>query len=219
MNKWEYGGLYKKYDMSGIIEVGTGKLKVHNIFDPLPDFMKEADCIFCDPPCSKANINSFYTKADRTDYQTDYLPFAERFFECVDEINPTRLFVEVFKSNFEYFIQEIARRFPFVKVYESKYYNNNKNKCWIIQGTQENEIYNFNGLDESKIIAEICNEVPFECIGDLCMGQGLVGSNAYRVRKKFVGTEINKKRLAVLVDSITISEKIPNLIEKIIQTE
>ena len=51
------------------------------------------------------------------------------------------------------------------------------------------------------------------------MGQGLVGSNAYRVRKKFVGTEINKKRLAVLVDSITISEKIPNLIEKIIQTE
>ena len=34
------------------------------------------------------------------------------------------------------------------------------------------------------------------------MGQGLVGWNAYKNGKKFVGTEINKKRLAVLVDKI-----------------
>ena len=177
-NKWEYGGLYKKYNMDGTIEVGTGKLKVHNIFDTLPDFMKEADCIFSDPPCSTANINSFYTKADRTDYQMSYSPFADRFFECIDEIKPARLFVE------------------------SKYYHNNKNKCWIIQGTDIEEVYDFDGLDESKIIAEICEKVPFECIGDLCMGQGLVGWNAYKNGKKFVGTEINKKRLAVLVDKI-----------------
>ena len=50
MNKWEYGGAYKKHDMEGIIEVGTGEVKVHNIFDKLPDFMRKADCIFCDPP-------------------------------------------------------------------------------------------------------------------------------------------------------------------------
>lgn len=201
-NKWEYGGLYKKYNMDGTIEVGTGKLKVHNIFDTLPDFMKEADCIFSDPPCSTANINSFYTKADRTDYQMSYSPFADRFFECIDEIKPARLFVEVFKSNFEHFKDEISKRYSFVKVYESKYYHNNKNKCWIIQGTDTEEVYDFDGLDESKIIAEICEKVPFECIGDLCMGQGLVGWNAYKNGKKFVGTEINKKRLAVLVDKI-----------------
>lgn len=202
MNKWEYGGLYRKYDMEGIIEVGTGKLKVHNIFDPLPEFMKEADCIFCDPPCSKANINSFYTKADRTDYQSDYMPFAERFFECIDEINPTRLFVEMFKSNYGYFVEQISKRYKYIRIYESKYYHNNKNKCWIIQGTQEEELYNFDNLDESIIISEICNKVPFDCIGDLCMGQGLVGWNAYKNNRKFVGTELNKKRLAVLVDKI-----------------
>lgn len=205
-NKWEYGELYKNHNMEGIIEVGTGKLKVHDIFEPLPKFMKEADCVFCDPPCSKANLNCFYTKADRTDYQTDYLPFAERFFECIDEINPTRLFVEVFKSNYEYFIKEITKRFPFIKVYDSKYYNNKNNKCWIIQGTQKEEFYDFNGLDESKIITKICSQVPFKCIGDLCMGQGLVGKNAYKVGKSFVGTEINKKRLAVLVDFIQQKE-------------
>lgn len=202
MNKWEYGGLYKEYDMKGIISVGTGTLKVHNIFDELPEFMKEADCIFCDPPCSKANINSFYTKAGRNDYQEDYMPFANRFFECIDEINPKRLFVEVFASNFDFFMKEIERRYPFVIVYESHYYNSSKNKCWIIQGTQEEEIYDFNGKDESKIIKLICERVPFSCIGDLCMGQGLVGKNAYINERRFVGTELNEKRLAVLVDFI-----------------
>ena len=202
MNKWEYGGAYKKHDMEGIIEVGTGEVKVHNIFDKLPEFMKKADCIFCDPPCSKANINCFYTKAGRTDYQESYMPFAERFFECIDEIKPTRLFVEVFKSNYDYFLSEIRKRYPFVKVYQSKYYNKASNKCWIIQGTQEKEEYGFDGLDESVIIAEICKSVPFGCIGDLCMGRGLVGLNAFLNAKNFVGTEINKKRLAVLIERI-----------------
>ena len=206
MNKWEYGEIYKKYDMKGEISIGTGIVKVHNIFDKLPDFMKKADVIFCDPPCSLTNINTFYTKADRNDYQTSFEPFKIRFFECIDEIKPKQLFVEVFKSNKNDFLIECQKRYKFVKVYDSKYYNNNKNKCWIIHCADFEVDYPINGIDEAKIIAWICKNIDFNCIGDLCMGRGLVGYNAFINNKHFVGTELNKKRLAVLIDNI--NEKI-----------
>lgn len=49
MVEFEYGGKYKKYDMTKTWEIGGGTLKVHDIFDPLPDFMMRADCMFVDP--------------------------------------------------------------------------------------------------------------------------------------------------------------------------
>lgn len=204
MNKWEYGEVYKKYNMEGEIKIGTGILKVHDIFDKLPNFMKDADCLFCDPPCSLININSFYTKAERTDYQTSFDPFKERFFDCVDKINPNNLFLEVFKSNKESFLKKVKERYPYVQIYENTYYHNKKNKCWIIQGTRkEKDLIDLNGIDEETAIEKVCKEVDYKCIGDLCMGRGLVGYNAFKNNKRFVGTEINKKRLAVLVDNIT----------------
>ena len=206
MGDWEYGGVYKKYDMDKEIHVGGGVLKVHNIFEPLPEFMSEADCIFCDPPCSKGNINSFYTKADRTDYQVDYTPFARRFFQCIDEIKPQKLFVELFKSNKEFFKKKRKKRYKYTEMYETTYYHNKKNKCYIIACSNEPiPDYPFQGMDEENVIEWICKNVQYECIGDLCMGQGLVGKHAFNNNKRFVGTELNKKRLAVLVDYITNS--------------
>lgn len=203
MSKWEYGEVYKNYNMEGVIEIGTGKVKVHNIFDELPEFMKEADCIFVDPPCSLGNINTFYTKAERTDHQSSYEPFKKRLFECIDEIQPKILYLEVFKSNKNSFIEECEKRYKFVEVVESSYYHNKKNKCWIIQCCNE-EINKPNTfLDEEDFINWICSNVNYTCIGDLCMGRGLVGYYSYLNKKKFVGTELNSKRLAVLIDKIS----------------
>lgn len=203
MSKWEYGGTYKKYDMRGNIKAGTGIVKVHNIFDPLPSFMKQADCIFCDPPCSKGNLNSFYTKADRTDYQSSYVPFAERFFECLDEIKPGTVFVEVFAANHDYFMEQLKARFEYVKEYNTTYYHKESCKCWIIQASNvSNATYPFDGMDEQDVISYICEKVPFFCIGDLCMGRGLVGFYANQNGRFFVGTELNEKRLAVLLERI-----------------
>lgn len=199
---WEYGSFYKKYNMSGKIKIGTGEIQVHDIFETLPDFMKKSDIIFSDPPCSKGNINSFYTKADKNKYHQSFEPFQKRFFECIDEINPKQIFIEVFKSNYDYFLEQLRQRYRYVNVYNSMYYFNPKNNCCILNGTNKNHVYPIHEIDESKIIEWICKNIDFECIGDLCMGMGLVGFYANKYNKKFVGTELNEKRLAVLMERI-----------------
>lgn len=208
-NKWEYGGVYKNYNMDGEIKVGTGTLKVHDIFNPLPSFMTDADCIFIDPPCSLANINTFYTKADRTDYQESFEPFTQRLFECIDEIKPNKLFLEVFKSNKARFISECEKRYSNVTVYDTTYYHSKSKRCYVIACSNDSDTsnYPFNDMDEENVIEWVCKNVDYNCIGDLCMGQGLVGYNAFINNRKFVGTELNKKRLAVLVDKITKYKK------------
>lgn len=209
-SKWEYNEYYKNHDMSVDIQTGTGIVKVHNVFDPLPDFMKQADCIFVDPPCNLSNINSFYTKADRLDYQQSYLPFQNRLFECIDEISPKRLFLEVFTSNLAAFKAECEKRFKNVRTYNTTYYFNKRNKCYILACDNEETLceYPFDGIDEETAIEWICKSVYFDCIGDLCMGQGLVGWYANQAGKRFVGTELNLKRLAVLVESIETNKKL-----------
>lgn len=201
---WEYGEVYKKYDMSGIINIGTGTVKVHDIFNPLPDYMKNADVIFSDPPCSEGNLKTFYTKADLEKLKF-FEDFQKRFFECVDEIKPKTLFLEVFANNKNSFYNECLKRFKQVIVLDSYYYHNKKNKCWVYYCCDEIDpkiVELLNNRDEQKIIELICKNYNFECIGDLCMGRGLVGYYANKYNRKFVGTELNQKRLAVLIDRI-----------------
>lgn len=201
---WEYGEVYKKYDMSGIINIGTGTVKVHDIFNPLPDYMKNSDVIFSDPPCSEGNLKTFYTKADLKKLKF-FEDFQKRFFECVDEIKPKTLFLEVFANNKNSFYNECLKRFKQVIVLDSYYYHNKKNKCWVYYCCDEIDpkiVELLNNRDEQKIIELICKNYNFECIGDLCMGRGLVGYYANKYNRKFVGTELNQKRLAVLIDRI-----------------
>jgi hypothetical protein len=189
--------------MSGVIEIGTGKIKVHDIFDELPNFMEQADCIFVDPPCSDGNLKSFYTKAD-LEKRDSILKFNNRLFDLIDKINPKHLFVEVFKSNFDEIFRKINERYGTdMVVFESHYYGNTKNKCWIIYASLEEVKFKIPLMDEEKVIEYICKNLEFDCIGDLCMGKGLVGFYANKYGKKFAGTELNKKRLACLIEHIS----------------
>ena len=38
------------------------RVTVHDIFDPLPDFMHRADLVFVDPPYNGAQLTGYYTK-------------------------------------------------------------------------------------------------------------------------------------------------------------
>lgn len=203
MSKFEYRGFYQRYDMNGEIKVGTGIVKVHDIFDSLPLFMKEADCLFIDPPCSEGNYKSFYTKANiPLMHGINY--FNSRLFELIDYINPKHLFIETFKSNNETIFSRLKELYGTnLKEFNSYYYGNTKNKCSILYAYLEEEnTFEVPYLDEEKAIEFICKNLEFDCIGDLCMGKGLVGFYANKYNKKFVGTELNEKRLACLIEHI-----------------
>lgn len=203
--KWEYGGAYKAVNMEGIISLpNNSKLKVCDLTTEMPDFMKSADTLFIDPPCSQGNLKSFYTKSEK-ELPLKFSEFEENLFKRIAQVAPKYLFLEVFKSNKERFLERCKQMFDSVVIYDSFYYNSRKNKCWILQCTNEasnREYPELQNIDEEKVIKWICENHKYTCIGDLCMGKGLVGRYAFQAGKQFVGTELNKKRLAVLVDHI-----------------
>jgi hypothetical protein len=203
-DNWEYKGFYRKYDMTGVIELpNDSKLKVCDLIEEMPAFMKDADTIFIDPPCHMGNLRSFYTKSD-IHLNNSYNCFNNMLFKRIDEIKPKHLFIEVFASNYNYILEQSKNRFKNVIIYESFYYKNKNNKCWVFHCSNETITINPSicNIDEEMIIKWIGKNHEYNCIGDLCMGTGLVGKYAFDSGRKFVGTELNKKRLAILVHYI-----------------
>ena len=210
MNKWDYGGAWRNHDMTGEIHLAQGVVKVQDIVKGMPDFMRQADMLFIDPPCSQGNLKSFYTKADQS-LPFGYDEFDLALWRCIDNIQPRQLFVETFKSNHTRILAAMQQRYPSVLVYDSHYYNRANNRCWIVHGfTGTPQHLPISGMDEAKVIEWLCHNVDAECVGDLCMGRGLVGWHAYQAGRRFVGTELNPKRLAVLVDRIRTAEAKPH---------
>ncbi len=204
---WDYGDAYKRNDIdfSKPITVGTGTVQVHDIFNPLPDFMSRADIIFCDPPYNISALKTYYTKADLTEKPESYDAFTSRFFECIDEINPHTVVIEAGLKQTNIYSSELSKRYPTVMTFDSWYYGNRNNKCNIIYATR-NElpecIKTMPPMDEENVIEYLCKNLEYSCIGDLCMGQGLVAYYSNKYGKPFVGTELNFKRLAVCVERV-----------------
>lgn len=205
VSKWNYGDAYIRHPIeSGNIVVFEDGSTVapHNIFDPLPAFMQSADLIFVDPPWNKGNLNTFYTKAGRTDYQESFEVFYKRLFSCIADIHAKTCYIEVGKEYLCTFMEQAKRLYKYVTFYNSTYYHQKDNLCYVIHAGNKRRNHHLDGMDEEDIIAWICEHEDYTCVGDLCMGLGLVGINAYANQKQFVGTELNPKRLAVMVEKI-----------------
>lgn len=207
MTNWEYGGIYHEYDMEGTIHLpNDSKVQVCDWIEFMPEFMKEADTLFVDPPWNMGNVNTFYYKADKEHLSGfDFLRFSEYLFLRIDQIGPKYLFLEMGKQFLAYYLTECQKRYKYVTFYNSSYYHKKDNKCYVIHATNDSKHKRYKELedmDEEDIIAWLTKNHQYDCIGDLCMGRGLVGKGAFLNGKKFVGTELNKKRLAVLVDFI-----------------
>ncbi len=207
MSKWNYGDAYIRHPISDnelVIFDDDSTVKVHNIFDKLPNFMLRADLLFVDPPWNLGNLNTFYTKAERTDHQKNFETFYNRLFECIKKIAPTTCYIEVGKEYLSEFIQEMKRMYKYVTFYNSSYYHKRVNMCYVIRGSSKRKRLPLDYMDEEDIIEWVCKNENYSCVGDLCMGMGLVGLNAHKANKQFVGTELNHKRLSVLLDKINL---------------
>lgn len=202
--RWEYGCAYQRHPVEGQqVTFADGSIvQPHNLFDPLPEFMRQADLIFVDPPWNVGNINSFYTKAGRDDYQESFLPFLDRLFFRIADIGPRFCYVEIGKEFLADVVIKMRALFRTVTFYNATYFHKRDNLCYVVRGAKTRKKLSLDGLDEENIIEWICANEDYSCIADLCMGRGLVGLNAHANGKRFVGTELNHKRLAVLVEKL-----------------
>lgn len=158
--------------------------------------MQGADLVFCDPPWNQGNLRSFYTKNAQA-LRHGWDEFMGALFAAIQSIHPKTAYLEVGKQYLADFIIRMRAIFPAVTFYNSMYYGRPENHCYIIRGSARNRKLDLDGMDEEDIIRWICANEEYECIADPCMGQGLVALYASAAKKRFVGTDINPKRLAV----------------------
>jgi hypothetical protein len=198
--KWRYGDSWEKFpiEKGDLWKAGTGIVAVHDIFDELPEFVLSADLIFIDPPYSSGALRSFYTKAGICPYRK-WDDFVSRLFECIKQIGPQICYIEIGNQ----FVNEFYARLPFEYKQRWSVVYCRKNPTHIIRGGKIGQIdYDFTGIDEMRCAEIIMQIENYGIAGDLCMGRGLVGVAAYKAGKKFVGTELNKRRLACLLGKI-----------------
>lgn len=186
-------------------------VQVHDLFDQLPEFMKRADTIFTDIPYNQSLLMNFSNRKEATLSPKNTISFAdftERFFDCIEILGPKFLFIEVGKEALADYLIKARELYLYVTFYNNTYYKKQSNKCYIIHATNEYRRRKcpLEDLDESQAVKWLCENHDFDVIGDLCMGEGLVGKCAYQAGKPFVGIDINGKRLQVLVDYIKKQE-------------
>lgn len=204
MTKWKYGDAWEQFPIEpgqvwGILANGS-KVAVHDIFDPLPQFMHTAELLFVDPPWNQGNLNAFYTKAGRDDYQ-EWKQFTAVLFRRIGEMSPATCYIEIGNQFVDGWHQLLSSLYPVVQRWPVVYYR--KHPTNIIRGGQSPIDYDFTGIDEAKAIGVIGQVDGRGVMADMCMGQGLVGMSAWAAGRPFVGTELNKRRLANLLQKLS----------------
>lgn len=201
--KWLYGNAWEEFPIEegevwGIPANGS-KVAVHDIFNPLPRFMLSADLLFIDPPWNQGNMTSFYTKADMDNLHR-FNEFADILFCRIEEIRPNTCYIEIGNQAVEEWHGRLSRHFAMVQRWSVVYYR--KYPTNIIRGGSSPIDFDFTGMDEAAAIKLVGEIEDYTEMGDLCMGRGLVGLSAYAAGRPFVGTELNKRRLANLLQSL-----------------
>lgn len=204
-SKWQYGDSWEKYPIEpGQIwtdEKTGSSLAVHDIFNQLPDFMRLADVLYCDPPWNLGNVNSFATKNGSDKYLDDFSAFYNQLFYQIVKVQPSVCFIEIGKQHLSVFQEKMFELFPSVQAWQVTYYR--KNISYLIRGGITPTNFDYTGMDDSQTpFLAIANDNPY-CIADLCTGRGLTAISAFKQGKRFVGTELNKRRMAVTIDKLT----------------
>lgn len=203
MHNWSYGDAWERYPirLGEVWGLANGsRVAVHNLFDPLPAFLAAADLVFVDPPWNLGNLNTFYTKAGRDDYKDSFAEFADALFVRLAELAPHTCYIEIGRQAVDDFARRLGALYPALQRWPVTYYR--KHPTWIIRGGGAPTTQDLTGIDEARCIEIVARQESYATIGDPCMGRGLVGMAAYKAGKPFVGSELNPRRLACLLDKL-----------------
>lgn len=203
-SKWKYGDSWEHFPISHDQiwhdQFGS-KVMVNDLTKNLPDFMTDADMIYCDPPWNLGNVNSFITKNGGSDYHNSFDQFYTAFFEAIRKISAKVCYLEIGNQYKEVFQNLLQGHYKHVQSWEITY--NRKHLSYLLRAADEEIIYDFTGIDdlftpEIAIKIENCH-----IIGDLCTGRGLTAVSAMKQGKRFVGIELNQRRMAVTIEKMT----------------
>lgn len=203
MTEWKYGDSWEKYPINKgevWIEKRTNSyVAVLDLFDGLSDFMLEADLIYTDSPWNTGNMRGFYTKSGQKTRKTFY-EFGETLFNHLASLAAPVCYLEIGKQNVDVFMKRLADIYPCIQSWPITYYR--KNPSWLVRGGFEKTTFNFSGMDDMDTPKAVMENEEFSTVADLCMGRGLTAITAFNMNKRFVGVELNKRRLAVAIEKV-----------------
>lgn len=166
-----------------MIKTGFATIFTQDISQEMPEEMKQADCIYCKPPCS---YNILSRQVASAVFDT-YGAYVKRFFEYVDEIAPEYIYLEVTASNRDIFVDECKKRFEAVDIDEAYYNRNKKFRCWIIRCSNAEPAPNLGKIVEvNTYIRWICKNTDFKCIADPVMQSAAIEFYAHKNEIKIV---------------------------------
>lgn len=196
----EYGKSWEKYPIepNETWSYSQSAIAVCDITKSLPDFMYRADMIYSDTLWSLQNTNMFNKKADR-EYINLFSEFYNPLLRHIKDIKPKVCYLEIGKQELDTFFSLLAVVYTEVQQWKIKYYN--KHDCFLLRGSNEATCFDFSNFDDTETpLLAIKNESP-SIVADFCTGRGLTGLAALKYGCNFVGTELNKRKLAVFIDT------------------
>ena len=208
-DKFNYGGAIDRFPIKqGQVWGGENLLvQIHDLRNgDWPDFMMSPDCVFTDPPWNKSITNNFITQAGNGQYVDNYLELADPLMRYIRILHPEVVYLEIGKEFLAWWYNELAIVYPRITFFNATYYHREDHLCYVIRATNrkpKDDIKpKLDGMDEEDIIKWVCENERFNVIADPCMGRGLVGKYALAAGRKCVGTELNPKRLACLLEAV-----------------
>ncbi len=198
--KFRYGNKHAAFPIEAgetwVANCGS-TIAVVDITKAFPSWMR-ADMVYVDPPWNQGNVNAFLTKAEAGYYIGSFAGFVATLFDRIDAMEPTVCYVESGRQNLTLFADAMEARFGHVDVWPITYYK--KHPCFLIRGGHDVPRFDFTGMDDSETPAIAVKHEDPERVADPCAGRGLTAIAAHWHGKIFKGTELNKWRLAVLID-------------------
>lgn len=206
--KWQYGDSWEKYpivegEIWGHFPCDS-MIAVHDLRNPLPDamlcshFFRHVDLLYCDPPWSQGNANSFITKAGMDSYISGFDTFLDALFGQIRDLRPGTCYLEMGSLHLTDVKSRMGALYPFIQSWPITYYR--KNPCHLIRGGPDFSQEDFSGLDDEQTPATAIKAEHPSTVADLCTGRGLTLLAAHANGARFFGIELNKRRLAVAID-------------------
>lgn len=161
--------------------------------------------VVTDPPWNTGNVNSFRTKAGLAD-RTQFGVFIRRLIRLIATVD--EVWMEMGKQSQALVTELLLAQGYTVTSYPSTYYD--RHPCLFLHAIRPfRPVVRFDHgipeLDETPLTGWIMDHIcdPQEqTVFDPCTGRGLMALEAARVGARFLGLELNPRRLAVTVDRL-----------------